>query len=91
MRYDLSRLLSTLVKLAVISFVVGWLLVQFDITPEAIFDNFGESVRKIYDWARGAIEWSAGYIVIGAVIVIPIWLIAVLLNALKGRHRKGSD
>lgn len=84
---DLSRILSTLLKLAVISFVVGWLLVQFDVTPEAIFDNFGETVRKIYDFARGAIEWSAGYIVIGAVIVIPIWLISVVLGLLKGRRR----
>lgn len=84
---DLSRILSTLLKLAVISFVVGWLLVQFDVTPEAIFDNFGETVRKIYDFARGAIEWSAGYIVIGAVIVIPIWLISLVLGLLKGRRR----
>ncbi len=87
MRTDLSKVMATLLKLAVISFVVGWLLVQFDITPETIFDNFGETVRKIYDFARGAIEWSAGYIVIGAVIVIPIWLISVVLSMLKGRRR----
>ncbi|MBO6838038.1 MAG: DUF6460 domain-containing protein [Alphaproteobacteria bacterium] len=87
MRTDLSKVMATLLKLAVISFVVGWLLVQFDITPETIFDNFGETVRKIYDFARGAIEWSAGYIVIGAVIVIPIWLISVVLGMLKGRRR----
>ncbi len=87
MRTDLSKVMATLLKLAVISFVVGWLLVQFDVTPEAIFDNFGVTVRKIYDFARGAIEWSAGYIVIGAVIVIPIWLISLILGMLKGRRR----
>ncbi|NMM42991.1 hypothetical protein HH303_00780 [Rhodospirillaceae bacterium KN72] len=90
MKFDLGKSLGTIVKLAVICFVVGWLLVQFDISPEAIFDNFGETVRKIYDMARGAIEWSAGYIVIGAVIVLPIWLVAVILNALKGRQRKSD-
>ncbi|MDW3204822.1 MAG: DUF6460 domain-containing protein [Alphaproteobacteria bacterium] len=87
MRTELSKVMATLLKLAVISFVVGWLLVQFDVTPEAIFDNFGVTVRKIYDFARGAIEWSAGYIVIGAVIVIPIWLISLILGMLKGRRR----
>ena len=90
MKFDLGKSLGTVAKLAVICFVVGWLLVQFDISPEAIFDNFGETVRKIYDMARGAIEWSAGYIVIGAVIVLPIWLVAVILNALKGRQRKSD-
>lgn len=91
MKRDFSGALSTIFKLAVISFVVGWLLVQFDITPEAIFDNFGETVRKIYEWARGAIEWSAGYIVIGAVIVIPLWLVSVLLNLLKGRRSRSGE
>jgi len=90
MRPDLSRILSTLFKLAVISFIIGWLLVQFDVTPEDIFNNFGETGRRIYDMAKGAIEWSAGYIVIGAVIVIPLWLISVLFNVLKGRGRRND-
>lgn len=84
---DLPAILSTIVKLAIISFVVGWLLVQFDISPEDIFADFGETVRRVYDAARSAIEWSAGYIVIGAVLVVPLWLISVLLDRLKGRRR----
>ncbi len=88
MRPDLSRILATLFKLAVISFVIGWLLVQFDIRPEDIFDNFGATLRRIYEMAKGAIEWSAGYIIIGAVIVVPLWLISVLLGLLKSRNRR---
>lgn len=85
---DATRVFSTIFKLAVICFVVGWVLVQFDITPEAIFDNFGDTVLKVYETARDALEWSAGYIVIGAVIVVPIWLISILFGALKTRGRK---
>lgn len=84
---DLPGLLSTIIKLAIISFVVGWLLVQFDISPEDIFADFGETVRRVYEAARGAIEWSAGYIVIGAVLVVPLWVVSVLLDRLKGRRR----
>lgn len=91
MRFDITKTLATLFKLAVICFVVGWLLVQFDISPEDIFDNFGENVRKIYDMARRAIEWGSGYIVIGAVIVLPLWLISVVINLLKGRRRNQQD
>ena len=83
---DLPALLSTLIKLILVSFVVGWLLVQFDISPEDIFADFGTTVQRVYDAARGAIEWSAGYIVIGAVVVVPLWLISVLLDRLKGRR-----
>lgn len=90
MKADLPKILSTLAKLAVLSFIVGWILVQFDISPEDIFDNFGETLRRIYDMATSAIEWSAGYIVIGAVIVIPIWLLSLLLGALKGRGRRSE-
>ncbi|MEQ8442324.1 MAG: DUF6460 domain-containing protein [Alphaproteobacteria bacterium] len=91
MKTDLSKVLATLVKLAVISFIVGWLLVQFDISPEDIFANFGDTVQKIYEMATDAIEWSAGYIVIGAVIVVPIWLLSVILAAVKGRHSRRSE
>jgi hypothetical protein len=85
---DVSRVLTTLFKLAVICFIVGFILVQFDITPEAIFENFGENVLKVYEASRDAVEWSAGYIVIGAVIVVPIWLLSLLFGALKARSKK---
>jgi len=90
MKADLPKILATLAKLAVLSFIVGWILVQFDISPEDIFDNFGETLRRIYEMATSAVEWSAGYIVIGAVIVIPIWLLSVLLGAIKGRGRRSE-
>lgn len=90
MRFDLSAFLSTLLKLAVISFVVGFILVQLDVTPEDIFANFGETVRQIYEMVTGALEWSVGYIVIGAVLVVPIWGIAALLGVMK-RRRSDRD
>lgn len=90
MRTDFTRVFSTLFKLAVISFAVGWLLVQFDISPEDVFANFGDTVLKIYEMAQDAIEWSSGYIIIGAVIVIPLWLISVLLGVLKNRGRNND-
>ena len=90
MKADLPKILATLAKLAVLSFIVGWILVQFDISPEDIFDNFGETLRRIYEMATSAVEWSAGYIVIGAVIVIPIWLFSLLLGAIKGRGRRSE-
>lgn len=91
MKFDPGAVFSTILKLAVISFVVGFVLVQLDVTPEDIFDNFGQTLRNIYEMVKGAIEWSAGYIVIGAVLVVPIWGIAALLGAMKRRRSDHRD
>jgi len=38
----------------------------------------------LYDLGFGAIDWLIGYFVIGAIIVIPIWLIIRLMSGLRG-------
>lgn len=85
---DPKTVLSTILKLAVVSLIVGLLLSWLDITPEDIFANFGDTVLAIFNKAEDLVEWGAGYIVIGAVIVVPIWLVIAVVNALSGRNRK---
>lgn len=85
---DPATVAKTIVKLVALSLLVGWAITFFEITPEDIFRDFGKTLRAIYDAAKGAIEWSAGYIVIGAVVVIPIWLILTVINAFSGKRRR---
>ena len=86
---DINAIAKTILKLVLVSFVVGWVFAQFDIDPREIFQNFGATVAAIFDKATAIVEWSAGYIVIGAVVVLPIWGIAALLNAL-GKRKKSQ-
>lgn len=76
---------SVFIRLALISVVVGILLSVFGITPRNFFQTLDDLARYVYDMGFGAIEWVLQYMVLGAMIVIPIWLIARLLRADRTR------
>jgi hypothetical protein len=44
-------------------------------------------LRRIYDLGFGVFEWFLGYLVLGAMVVVPIWLIARLIKTL-GRSKE---
>ncbi|MEQ8602539.1 MAG: DUF6460 domain-containing protein [Marivibrio sp.] len=85
---DPATVMKTVLKLALVSLLVGVVLSWLEIRPQDIFDNFGETVAAVFDKATELLEWSAEYIVLGAVIVVPLWLIVTVVNALSGRRRK---
>lgn len=79
--------LSVFIRLALISVVVGLLLSVFGITPRNFFQTLDGLARYVYDMGFGAIEWVLQYMVLGAMIVIPIWIIVRLLRT----DRSGSE
>ena len=79
---------GTILKLVLASLAVGWLMYQFDITPRSLVQNFGENVERIYDWARGLVSWAIPYLLLGAAIVVPIWLVIKGLEWLRLRARR---
>lgn len=79
---------AVLVRLALLSIVVGIVLSALGITPGNLFYHLDLIVRRLYDMGFGAIEWVFGYLLIGAMVVVPIWLISRLLNAGRSDTRK---
>ena len=79
--------LSVFIRLALISVVVGLLLSVFGITPRNFFQTLDGLARYVYDMGFGAIEWVLQFMVLGAMIVIPIWIFARLLRT----DRSGSE
>lgn len=71
---------AVLVRLAVLSILAGLVLSFFGITPRNFFATLDDLARRIYDLGFGAIEWLLEYLVLGAMIVVPIWLISRLLR-----------
>lgn len=67
--------LPTLIKLAVASVVVGILLAIFGIQPIDLWRNFIDTVAHIWNMGFDALSWSVRYILLGAVVVVPIWLV----------------
>lgn len=79
---------STVVKLAVISLLVGMVLAFFDITPQRLLENLGSTVIEIYRLVLRFLRWALEYILIGAVVVLPIWLALYLVRVARKKAKK---
>lgn len=72
--------LAVLVKLILVSFVVGALLMWLRITPADVFDEMSALVGRLYNLGFRSLRDFGTYIVAGAVIVVPVWLVIRLLS-----------
>ena len=76
---------GTLLKLFILSLVVGVVLSVFDIDPENLLGAIGGTVESIFRVTVDALEWAVPFVLIGAVVVVPIWLILTLLRLARRR------
>ncbi len=75
----------TLFRLLLASFAVGLLLSAFDLRPEELLHSLGDNAREIFESVVDLVRWAIPYILLGAVIVAPVWLGLTLLRALRRR------
>ena len=73
--------LAVIVRLLLISLIVGALLMWLDIRPVEILRGVERLFQRLWDLGFDAIRVVLEYVVAGAVIVVPIWLVMRLLNA----------
>lgn len=73
-------------RLAVISLIVGVVLAALGINANNLFSSLNILARRIYDLGFSSIEWVLQYILVGAMVVVPIWLVAWLLGGLRARR-----
>jgi hypothetical protein len=76
---------AVLVRLVLLSIVVGIVLSALGISPSNLFYHLELLARRLYDMGFGALEWILGYFLIGALVVFPIWFIGRLLGAFGRR------
>lgn len=74
---------STIVKLAILSLLVGMALAFFDITPQKLLQNLGSTVIQIYELVLRFFRWAIEYILVGAVVVLPIWFALYLVRVAR--------
>jgi hypothetical protein len=72
--------LQTLVKVAVASLIVGTILSHFGITAEALFREAGVTPERVYDVGRRAFDWAAPNVLLGAIVILPIWFLIFLFR-----------
>lgn len=78
--------LGTIVKLLIACFVVGLMLSMLEINPQDVLRWLVDLVKGIVEWSVSVFGKAMTYILIGAVLVIPIWLIVQLWRAINGRR-----
>lgn len=76
----LNPLLRTLVKVVVASLIVGTVLAHFGITAEQIIRELGLSTERIEDYARQGIAWAWPNLLLGSMIIIPVWFVVFLFR-----------
>lgn len=77
--------LSVIFRLALISLVVGIVLKALGINLRNFFDRVNELLGNIYNLGFGAVEWVFEYLILGALVVVPIWLLGRVLSATRQR------
>ena len=76
----LNPILRTLVKVVVASLVVGTILAHFGITAEQLMREFGLNAERLQDYAQKGFAWAWPNVLLGAMIIIPIWFVAYLFR-----------
>lgn len=67
-------------KLAVASFIVGMVMASLGLSPWDILAGARDLFVRLWNMGFSAIDQFLGYILLGAVIVVPIWLVLRLLS-----------
>ena len=72
--------LSTFFKIAVISLLVGAGLSFVNITAQDILGSVGMSPLELWIYLMEFRDWAIPNMILGAFIVVPIWLVIYLIR-----------
>ena len=77
--------LAVLGRLVLVSILVGVVLAALGLDPFDIMRSIERLIRTIWNMGFDAVRWLWRYFLLGAVIVIPIWILIRVINAPRGR------
>jgi Family of unknown function (DUF6460) len=78
--------LAVIARLILMSILVGVVLHAIGLDPWNIYDSVRRFVLSIWDMGFDALRWVWRYFLLGAVLVVPIWLI---LRVARAPHERG--
>jgi hypothetical protein len=73
-------MLNPLFRTLVASLIVGTVLAHFGITAKQIIRELGLSTERIEDYARQGIAWAWPNLLLGSMIIIPVWFVVFLFR-----------
>jgi cobalamin biosynthesis protein CobD/CbiB len=75
---------AVVLKLVFLSFVVGVLLSALDLHPLDLLDGVISFIERLWNMGFEALGRLGGYFVLGAVVVLPVWLVLRLMSYGRG-------
>ena len=77
--------LSVIFRLILLSILVGIILKVLGLDPLNILHSIEDLIYRVWNMGFDALVWLWRYFLLGAVIVVPIWLIMRLMRVPQGR------
>jgi hypothetical protein len=77
--------LSVIFRLILLSILIGVILEVLGLDPWNIIESLKRLVLHIWDMGFDAVRWVWRYLLLGAAVVVPIWLVVRLMRVAKGQ------
>jgi hypothetical protein len=77
--------LAVFFRLALLCILVGVILHALGFDPGNIVDSIRRMIETVWNMGFDAVRWAWRYFLLGAIVVIPIWLIVRLVRTPAGR------
>ncbi len=82
--------LGVIIRLVVLSIITGVVLSALGIGPQDVFQYFREIGDWLYELGFDSIESVFQYFMIGAAVVVPIWVVYRLLKMLGSGNKSAN-
>ncbi|WP_246273044.1 DUF6460 domain-containing protein [Oricola thermophila] len=77
-------MLTTIAKIAVASLLCGAMLSAFDMSAADMLARIGLTPQRILELFQMAVSWALPNMVLGSMIILPLWAIAYMLRPPRG-------
>lgn len=74
---------GTVLRILLASLVVGMAMAWFEVSPRDLLRYVTGLANHVIDNAQAWVGWAVSYVLLGAVIVVPIWLLSYLFKYLR--------
>ncbi len=78
------HVVSAALKIALASLLCGALLSAFDLSAAEMLSRVGRTPEHIAELVRKALAWAMPNMVLGSMIIVPLWAIAYMLRPPRG-------
>lgn len=74
------HVVSMIAKIALASLICGAVLSAFDLSAAEVLMKVGMTPEHLAELARKALAWALPNMVLGSMIIVPLWVVAFMLR-----------